>query len=174
MSKADVLEVMPEAPPRKRRLLEAAPALWLAVWLDSELSPSDRRRLEAEKARRKALVREHRVGLVVAPEGPTPVQLAAMIETLEQSGASEIHHGGVPSKLHNAARAIGVVHHQEAWPFSDERIKAVIRASDAIVAAPKEQSVLPYATPGVWNWIGYAKNRGLPVRIILPNGRVEE
>lgn len=159
---------MPAAPPRKRRALEDAPALWLAVWLDSELSPSDRRRLEEEKARRKALTREHRVGLVVAQEGLTPVQLAAVIAALD--GASEVHHGGVPSKLHNAAREYGVVHHRDAWPFSDERIKAVIRDSDAIIAAPKEQTIMPYATPGVWRWIGYARNRSLPVRVILPTG----
>lgn len=172
--KSDVVEDMPAAPPRKRRQLEQVPDVWLAIWLASEdLSLSDRRRCEEEKAerQRRRKVAEYRVGLIVNQYGLPPEQLAAAIEALQ--GATEVHHGGVPSKLHNAARELGVVHHKEpGWVYSEERDQAVIRAVDAVVACPKETTVQTYATPGVWKAIGYARHRGLPVTVISPAGEI--
>lgn len=172
--KTDVVEGMPAAPPRKRRQLEQVPDVWLAIWLDSDhLSPSDRRRCEQEKADRAARrkLADFKVGLIVNQYGLPKEQLTAAIEALQESGATEVHHGGVPRRLHNAAREIGVTHHQEpGWRYAEERDKAVIYAVDAIIACPKETTVQTHATPGVWKAIGYAKHRGLPVTVILPNG----
>jgi hypothetical protein len=174
--KSDVVEDMPAAPPRKRRQLEQVPDVWLAIWLDSEdLSPSDRRRCQDEKAERarRRKVAEHRVGLIVNQYGLTPDQLAKAIEALRGAGATEVHHGGVPSKLHNAARDLGVVHHKEpGWLYSEERDQEVIRSVDAVIACPKETTVQTYATPGVWKAIGYARHRGLPVTVISPTGDI--
>lgn len=173
--KSDVIEDMPAAPPRKRRQLERVPDVWLAIWLDSEhLSASDRRRVETEKADRAARrkLTEFRVGLIVTQYGLPREQIAGAIEALEKSGATEVHHGGVPPKLHNAAREIGVTHHKEpGWRYAEERDKAVICAVDAIIACPKETTVQTYATPGVWTAIGYARHRGLPVTVIAPDGK---
>lgn len=173
MSKDDVAE-LPAVVPRKARQLEAVPDVWIARWLAGDaITPSERRRLEELKAKRKTPVREHRVGLIVPKAGLAPVQLATMLVLLQTAGATEVHHGGVPSKLHNAARDIGVVHHQEpGWRFSPERDKEVVRSVDAVIAAPKESTVQTHATPGVWTAIGYAKHRGLPVKIVMPNGEV--
>lgn len=175
MSKQDVADV-PAAPPRKRRQLEVVPDLWLAVWLDSEeLTPSEQRRVAEEKARRKRLkaTAQHRLGLIVTEHGLTPVQLEATIKAIAASGATEVHHGGVTSKLHNAAREIGVVRHTEpGWRYSAQRDQEIIRECDAIIACPKELTTQPYATPGVWSAIGYARHRGLPVTIISPAGEL--
>jgi hypothetical protein len=173
MAKEDVLE-LPAAVPRKRRQLESLLDVHIAKWLaDDELQPGDRKRLEAEKARRKALVREHRVGLVVPQEGMTPIQQEVLTDLLLESGATEVHHGGVPSKLHNVAREIGVVHHRDtAYRFDPERDREVVRCSDAVIAAPKELTIQTYATPGVWAIIGYAKNRNIPTKVVLPDGSV--
>lgn len=177
MSKQDVLE-LPAEVPRKRRQIEALLDVHIARWLAGEgdngmLTDGERKRLEKEKARRKKLRRDHRVGLIIPQEGMTPVQQAEMTRLMLESGATEIHHGGVPSKVHNLAREIGVVHHRDtAWRFDPERDKEVIRESDAIIAAPKEGSVQTHATPGVWQMIGYAKHRNIPTTVVLPDGTI--
>lgn len=156
----------PLHPPAKRRALEQAPDLWIAQWLaGDDLTPSERRRVEEVKARRRALVRDMRVGLVVGDAGVTPPQLLALADALGGSGATEIHHAGVTSRVHSACKAVGVpvvVHHGET-------LQHVVRVSDTVIAAPKE-TYEPERKTGVWDIIRYAKHRNLAVTIIMPDG----
>lgn len=168
--KEDVQE-LPAVVPRKRRQVEQALDLHIAIWLDSEITPSERRRLLAEKQRRKNLTPDVVVGLVVADEGVTPIQLASLREELGRLEPTKIVHPGVASsKVHGACKAQGVpveVYH-DGDPIS--RAKEVVRAAEVLVAAPKEPTE-PNEKTGVWSIIRYARNRSLRVRVILPDGQ---
>src|SRR4051812_26992531 len=107
MSKEDA--PVPDVVPRKRRQLEQAPPVWLATWLDrDDLSPGDRGRIEAEKRRRKVYraTNAMRVGVIVAQEGMTPLQLAALADVLRETGATELAHATLRPKVHGSLMAI--------------------------------------------------------------------
>lgn len=144
---------IPAEIPRKRKALEAALDSWIAVWLTGELPPSQRRRLEVERERRKQLKRSQSrvVAIVTGREGFTPPQKVAIVEALT---------GAHPTRtLHVPA-------------YAD--IRDAIQASDLVIAGPRE-SAPPKNTQvrdrsSVWHAIDYAKHRGIPVKIIMPNG----
>lgn len=163
---------LPGSVPKKRRQIEQLTDLHIATWLGGdEITPSERRRLQEEKDRRKAEAKRGRllVGLLVADEGLPKPQLDAAIHTLSGSGATAIIHPGVQQRLHSACKALGV---PVDVRYGDGELGArvVAREADLIIAAPKESQVQPYATPGVWMRIGYARHRGVPVIVIMPNG----
>lgn len=173
MSKEDVID-MPATIPRKRRQVESMPDVWIATWLaDDALPRGDRLRLQAEKDRRKRerSTTTRRVGILMTDEGMTPEQMSAVIEAVLTSGATEVHHGGVPRRLHNICREVGVVHHNDTgWRNSDDRNREVIKAVDAIIAAPKEAREQVGSKDGLWAMIQYARHRKVAVRLILPDG----
>jgi hypothetical protein len=178
MSKTDV-DALPVRLPKKRRAVERLPDVWLARWADGEgdLSREDRERAVAERLRRKEASRvvERHVGLVVPEEGVTPEQADAVVSAVRGSGATTLHHGGVPRKLHVRLReVVPIEHHKDGWRYGEKNNQAVVRGSDAVIAAVKETTTLPYASGGVWGVIGYARNRGVPVTVIKPNGGTED
>lgn len=162
-------DALPDGPgpvPKKRRQLERALDVQLALWLDGPLSARDRERVEAERERRKRGRRtvDLAVALVVGQEGATPAQREAIVAALRDLGATEVHHSGSKA-AHLSALAVGarsVRHHAEGD-------KPLVRASAALVAAPKDQRP-PTQPRGVWDTVRYARHRGLPVRIVTPDG----
>jgi hypothetical protein len=162
--KQDVLDAGVPPIPKKRRALEKSLDLHLALWLDGELTPSQRRRLEAEKDRRKKLAKidTRVVGILVGNEGVTPEQLEVLREKL--AGASAIHHPYVSKSLHRVCKDLGVqlVMHDD--------LRDVVRASDTVIAAPPQPNDPHSERADVWSMIRYSKHRSLPVSIVLPSG----
>lgn len=171
----------PERIPAKRRQLEDRGVVLdrhIAVWLAREdITPSERRRLEAEKARRKALRPEWIVGLVASQEGMTPMQFAVICEALRVTPATELRHTRLPRKHHGAVvglcNDVGMAH-RLIGDVRDEDAAAreVVRDADMVIAAPREATVQTYATPGIWSIIGLARHRHVPVQVVLPNGEL--
>lgn len=167
----DDIEI-PTTVPRKRRQVEAALDKWVAVWLErDDLTPSERKRLEEEKARRKQeRAREGQpVGVIVGVEGATPQQVAALREALGTANAIEIHHPGVSSAVHAACRTVGVPVVVHGVRDRDEAMKEVVRSSGLVFGVVKETTE-PINKSGVWGMVRYAKHRRLPVRVFLPSG----
>lgn len=165
MSKDDV--ETPQRPPSKRRQLQSADVLdtWLAVWAtDDNLTPSERRRAQDERDRRKAARRREDaiVGVIVGPEGATPAQSAYITGYLLTLPATGVCHAGV-------SRGIARAFPPGVAEIGAPDWQAVVRVADVILAAPKEQSE-PVQKLGVWSAIRYARHRNVPVRIVLPNG----
>lgn len=140
--------------PRKRRALEGVPDLWLAQWLARTLKPGERRRLEAEKERRKALRKRESfaVTTVQGVEGWTPRQADGILSAAE--GASSL------------MRTVAT---------DTEMVRRCIIGADLVIAGPREMSV-PKNVPTwerspVWAAIAYAKHRRVAVKIIMPDGR---
>jgi hypothetical protein len=171
MAKEDIQDI-PKSVPHKRGAIEGVPDMWLAIWAgDESLPPSQRKRAQEERDRRKALIPDKKLGLLVGQEGVTPQQLDKLKELLGTSGATEVHHPGVASKVHTACRALGVpvTPHRDVRVDDAERMKLVVKASDRIIAAPPVGS-----QPGVWDGIRYAKHRSLPVIVVQPDGSVAD
>lgn len=192
--KQDVIEDMPERPPRKRRQLEAVPDVWIAMWLAyGALTPSERRKLEEEKARRKAPSVRRVVGFTGTRAGLTPVQrdrVSALLAGADEGrhgdcvGGDETFHGlcldaGIPVVLHPPedarlrAHCRGALRVEPSKPFL-ERDKDIVRESTELIAAPKETRE-PSSTRGSGTWftVRYARKRGAPVKIIMPNGELQ-
>lgn len=155
----------PETPPAKRKQLEQAADLWLAVWAnDAKLPPSQRRRAQDERDRRKALSPDKGVGVLVGPEGLTPSQMVTLLTLVEGMSPTAIHHPGLPSRLHMQLRSmqVPVVVHKDDY-------REVVKASNTVIVCPKEQSP---AKSAMWEMLRYAKHRSLPARAVLPDGRI--
>jgi hypothetical protein len=183
----------PPRPPRKRRQMERALPVWLATWAtDESLTPSERRRAQEERDRRKALQPEVVVGFVGAREGLSPGQRARVRELL--AGATEAHHGdglggdaqfheiagelGVPVVLHPplGRRAFSKAERQfRAEPPAD-RTKAIVRqvnGAGALLVAPREGREPERVGEGTpWAAVRYARDRGCRVRVVMPDGEL--
>jgi hypothetical protein len=183
----------PDDVPKKRRQLEAAPDLWLAMWLGrDDLTPSERRRVQEEKDRRKERTVPVIVGFTGTREGLTPQQRSRLREELSQDGIVEAHHGdcvGGDEQFHSLCRGakIPIVIHppdngkarafcdgadriEKAKPFLD-RNKDIVRASSLMYGCPKERSEPPPARgQGTWSTIRYARSRGVMLKVIMPDG----
>lgn len=162
----------PDRIPTKARHLQALPDLWIAQWLaDESLTIAERRRLETLKAERHASRPEVPVGLLVGAEGLTARQTDVVIEQLRTIGPTEIHHPVVGRRLHAACKTLGVpvVGHRDVRRTESGMLE-VIRLSSLVIGAPRELS--DRGTSPVWDMIKRAKHRSVPVRIVLPDGRV--
>jgi hypothetical protein len=156
----------PAHPPAKRRQLEKVPDLWVAQWLAGDtITPSERRRLEELKASRKARrdMLDVPVGLIIGHEGMTPEQLDALPAAL--AGATSVQHRGLPSRYHQACRRVAPV------TIHRDDDKAVVRASKRVVAMVRSRT--PEGTD-VWETVRYAKHRGVAVRVVLPDGQLDD
>lgn len=165
------LPPLPDKVPAKRRQIEALPDLHIAMWLAGDtITPSQRRRLEEEKRRRKMATHSRVVVGVLTSisAGVTPEQLRALHETLQALRPSEIVHPGVSSRVHTTCRDEAPTTPLRGDGMLGHRL--VVRAADQAIALPHETTVMPYATPGVWSMIGLARHRGIPTRVFLPNG----
>lgn len=186
---------IPERPPRKRRQMEQALDLWVATWLArDDLTPSERRRCEEEKQRRKRNDRHVIVGFTGTRAGVTPQQKHRLRELVASTRISEARHGdclGGDVAFHDAmthAHVEVVIHppvdaryrafcsgsrSEHALPFL-ERNKKIVQASTVLWATPKEQDEPePARGQGTWSTIRYARRRGIPTVIIWPDGTVE-
>jgi hypothetical protein len=165
---------VPDDIPRRRMALKTVPDLWIATWLArDDIAPSDRKRLEALKAERRAAVPDRPVGVVVGEEGMTPKQLATFKDVIVKSGATEIHHPGVSSSVHGMCKSLGVpveVHH-DVRDFHAGNIE-VVKASKFVIAAPKG-AAMGGRRKTVWDHVRYAKHRSVPVKVIMPDGSTE-
>lgn len=172
MAKEDV-PPLPEQVPAKRRQIESLLDVHIAMWLDSDtLSYGDRKRLDAEKRRRKHANRERSIGLIIAPEGVTPEQKKRVEFLLRQSGATVIHHHMLSPSLHHICGQVGEVHQHQVGKYGD-RVRDVVQAADSFIAAPREMREPVKKVDGsVWWGIKYAKHRRRSVLVVLPNGTV--
>jgi hypothetical protein len=172
---------VPDEVPRKRRQLEDPGVVldkWIAVWLArDDLMPSDRRRLEAEKARRKALKPECIVGLVASQEGMTPPQFVEVLKALRALTPTSVLHTRLSRRVHGTVvglcESIGASHCLIAdVRDEDAAAREVVREVDMLIAAPREATVQTYATPGIWSIIGLSRHRHVPVQVVLPSGEL--
>lgn len=155
---------MPARPPKKRRVLEDESQtldVWLARWAeDQDLTPSERARAQRERARRKALVPDVCVAVIVGQEGATPEQAAGIRDYLSNVQATEVLLRG------RAARAL---RGYEGKLLLAASARDAVRNATHVVAAPKETEV-PDQKEGVWDAVRFARHRGTPVTVIMPNG----
>jgi hypothetical protein len=195
----------PERPPHKRRQLEQVHDQWLAVWLAGEtLTPSERRRVQAEKDRRKKSLPRVIVGITATREGMTPPQRRWIqtfleehcTEELIEAGMVEGHHGdciggdvqfdeichemGIPVVIHPPIDARlrawckGAVRVEKAKPYL-ERNKDIVRACTVLLGAPKEsREPSPARGQGTWSTIRYARQRAKQHFTIMPDGTIQD
>lgn len=165
---------IPPAPPRKRRQLEDPGQTldkWLAVWAaDTSLPPSQRARAQAERDRRKALVPDVRVGVLVGDEGMTPAQRQRILELVTGAGTTDLNFDA--QRLSHFRRLLLPLDDLNVRAIAMEGDQDVVRNSTTLVAAPKE-SEKPGVVEGVWDAVRYAKHRRLPVRVVMPDGSVK-
>jgi hypothetical protein len=160
---------LPLRPPKKRRQMESALDIHLAMWASSDnLTPSDKRRVEEERERRKRAKRTtERIGIILAKEGMTPEQYAKLADTLngERSSMSAIWHVWSRGPLYKLCRTYGVdleVLREGSEEWRAERT-VIHNATKVIVIVNGESGP-------VWEMVRYAKHRNTPVRVIMPNG----
>jgi hypothetical protein len=167
LTKEDV-PPLPERPPRKRTQMEKALDIHLAMWAHSEsLTPSDKRRVEEERARRKRTQkRTERIGLVYSAAGITPQQQTELTDALNgrREHLTAIWHPWVRSAVHSLCKSFGVP--VESIKERDMVIawKTVIRNTTLVFVLPRGEE------SEEWEMVRYAKHRNTPVEVIMPNG----
>jgi cellobiose-specific phosphotransferase system component IIB len=176
MSKQDVPD-LPVKVPSKRRQVESLLDVHIAQWLASDdLIPSERKRLEVEKERRKQERRRsgYTLGLIVDEEGVTPEQLDVLRARVQEEGVLRIVHPGVPSsKLHGACKHstadLEVLHFPRDWY---ERAREVVKQADVLLLGPK--STYADSSLNVWTVERYARHRKVPTIVVAPSGDIIE
>ncbi len=121
----------------------------------------------------------------------TPAQQERLRELLAASPGAILHHGdavGADAEAHDIAAALGlpvVIHppsedRQRAFKASPlvraprpylKRNRAIVRESAMLIAAPA--GAIEEHRSGVWSTVRYARRIGRPVRVILPDGRID-
>lgn len=170
MAKDDLGEAPLEVP-KKRRVLEQMPDLWLAQWLARDtLTPSERRRIAEQRQTRKDRKgkEEVKLGIVAAAEGATPEQKNMLREMIEGYAPTEIHRYQLPRYIHSR-----MLVHMGAPILAEESNNDVVRHSTVVIAVAKE-TVEPLHKDDnpVWSAVKYARHRKIPVKVILPDGKV--
>lgn len=162
----------PAKPPKSKRALAQLPDVWIAEWLASEdISPGDRKKLQAIKDERKAHHPDVKLAFIPSQAGMTPEQFRAFQRIVPNMGATEVHlHGRIEGKPYQVFKKLGVPIEFHTSVGIDGA-KEMLRQSTVVIAVPKETTVKAYATLGTWELIGYARNRSMPVKIIMPDGR---
>lgn len=165
---------IPARPPHKRKQLEAALDKWLAVWAaDSSLTPSEYRRVQDERDRRKQAAPEQVVGVVEGFGGATPLQVDALRALLATQHPSLIVHPLCSRKVHRICRdaegSLSVVDGASTAGMARE----TARQSDVLIGLVSETS-MPTAKTGLWEALRYGKDRGADVKIIWPDGTLLE
>jgi hypothetical protein len=165
----DEIPPLPLRPPKKRKQMYEALDIHLAMWAHSDtLIPSDKRRVEEERQRRKRMKRTERVGILVGKEGITPEQFVRMAEALngEKGGMTEIWHAPVSGPVHSLCKSYGVDVEVVTTPrVSDhDRWRIVVKNSTKVIAFPRGEE------GPLWDLIRYTRHRNTPVTVIMPNG----
>lgn len=148
--------------------MEQALDIHLAMWSSSEtLTPSDKRRVQAERVRRKRdKQRVERVGILTGPEGITPIQQEKMVDLLvgQRGAMGGIAHTWSSASVHSLCKSFGV----EVVALKDRKpeqaAKRIIHNSTMVFAFPRGEH------GEMWDWVRQAKHRNLPVIVVMPNG----
>lgn len=190
----------PPSPPRKRRILEDESQTldaWLAVWAnDEQLAPSQRRRAQDERDRRKAARPvELVVGFSGSREGMSPEQRRRVKSMLIDLEPVEAHHGdcvGADEQFHSLCRGLkipivlhpsdlkgtrafcnGAIRTERTKPPL-ERNKDIVRESSVLVATPKEgREPEPGPGQGTWSTVRYGRKRGGNVKVVMIDGSIQ-
>ena len=167
MAKEDV-PPLPDRPPKKRRQLEQAPDIHLALWANSyHLSLSEKRRVREERERRKRLLTKwERIGILIGDEGVTPTQVVKLSEMLTSHKAvmNEIWLPEVSAHVWRVCKSVGVAVESLRDRDRDTACRTVIRNATKVFAFPNGEN------GPLWDLIRYARHRNLTVEIIMPNG----
>lgn len=157
----DDLEV-PLTIPRKRRHLERAPDLFLAVWASrDETADWERQRVQAERDRRKKLKPSVKVAVLIGGEGLTPAQRGRFAGLLIEMEPTTLYL--VPDALTHVRKLVAGI------PSHVSDFHAAIRDASLVLAFPKDHRE-PIGKAGVWLGVRYARHRNIPLKVFLPNG----
>lgn len=191
MAKEDI-PPLPEGVPKKRKQLEQALDVHIAMWLASDnLTPSERRRLAEEKARRRSKTERVVVGFTGTREGLTPQQREGIRFYLEKLKPDEAHHGDCVNgdeRFHKICEEFGIsvvihppdiptlrafcknaIRVEKPKPYL-ERNKDIVKESTIMLAAPKElNEPEPGRGQGTWSTVRYARDRSVPIHLIKPD-----
>ncbi len=137
---------------------------------------------------------EYRVGITATQEGVTGEQLRAVSYLLRDLIPTHLHHGdciGGDEQTHHECRWVTpkcriVIHpplneSKRAFCQGDEerdpydyldRNKHIVQETGRLIAMPKE--FVMQQRSGTWSTFRYAKKRGHPIWLILPDGSIEE
>jgi len=135
-----------------------------------------------------------KVGITGTREGMTLKQLVSLERMLEEMGPPEqLHHGdcvGVDAEAHETAETLGVrdiiIHPPDVLTYRAfcksgfirperpylKRNREMVKEIDVLIAIPKRDGETRRS--GTWATVTYARKSGVPVKIIFPNGTVEE
>jgi hypothetical protein len=165
----DEIPPLPLHPPKKRKQMYEALDIHLAMWAhNATLAPSEKRRVNEERQRRKRLRRSEKVGLLVGKEGITPEQFVRMAEVLngEKGAMNEIWHAPVSGAVHSLCKSYGVDVEVVRPPRMEQADiwKIIVKNSTKVIAFPRGED------GPVWDLIRYTRHRNTPVTIIMPNG----
>lgn len=160
MAKEDVQELPKEVPKKRKELQERTLDLHIAMWLASDsITPSERRRLEEEKARRKQLTPKNRLGILTDRAGVTPIQVEKIKELLPSEKDLEVV---------RASRTLPLGLKDTRYWITEES-KSIVKEVDQVIACPQNDR----RDSECWEAVKYAKHRSIPVVVVLPNGSIE-
>jgi hypothetical protein len=130
------------------------------------------------------------VGFTGTRHGMTPKQVSALIELLIDKDVAEFHHGdchGSDAEADRIACGLGIKRY--AHPPTNEKLRAfceaevvltpeeykardraIVLATGSLLACPRTAKEQKFG--GTWYTIGFARQRGRPVVIVLPDGRI--
>jgi hypothetical protein len=131
------------------------------------------------------------LGVTGTKEGLTEKQFNVFIEMLSEMQFTHLHQGdcvGVDNEVtiivrHEKPEVIIVRHppikkhyqafgpYDETWPDKDYLVRDQdnVNCSDYMFAFPKGEEVI---RSGTWTTVRYARKKGIPITIIMPNGEV--
>jgi hypothetical protein len=153
--------------------------VWLAEWASNEsLPPSQRKRAQEERDRRKALNPEVHVGLIIGEHGATPEQQDTVGSLLHELEPDFFHFpllgtnaGSRIGKKYRAEKhgrqtgmeLVGYRTHESGW------IQELVKSSTVLIVLIRGNS--PVGSEDVA--IKYARHRKVPVKTIKPTGEEE-
>src|SRR5574342_318495 len=129
------------------------------------------------------------LGFTGTQDGMTEVQRNEVERLLKELDPRHVHHGdcvGADQEFHSMCEGrIRHIHpsnlgHKRAWCEGDivyrpnpplKRNRHIVNMSDELIAAPYQY--LEVMRSGTWATIRYAKQKGIKIHIVYPDGKVE-
>lgn len=136
------------------------------------------------------------IGFTGTQAGMTPEQQASAYQIVALSEATDLHHGdclGADDQMDQIARELDLIRHihpptngsrrarcmpregvdvvYAPFPYL-ERNRAIVGASEAMIATPKETAEA--LRSGTWATVRYSRKQGKPLFIVWPDGTVSE
>jgi hypothetical protein len=171
MAKDDIPPLPDRGLLSKRNQLEQALDVHLAMWSVADgLTPSEYRRVAEERERRKLLQKKWvNVGLLLAPEGVTPLQLKTLSDVLTSHkhwSMGQIRHSYASQSVYRLCKSFDVNVQTLIVDGSIELTwKAVVRESNQVYALPRSDT--DHRMTDIVRW---TRSRNVPVEEILPSG----